>query len=154
MKKTNADARKRLKDIVPGYVWAQPGFHIEWEPARPVIQLAKGLILIESPSKERREYAAASLLSLFQRLNYHADIGWTSFYPRKENEFTGSVWMPSPRAIHVIAVQTELAEFEIDQVEDMASQCAVGIIASYPLPLTLHHSTIKLSANNATTERV
>lgn len=140
-------ARSRLKYVVPGYVWSQGGFSIDWSPASEVLDRLSGLILIRSQSMKIREYAAASLLSLIQKRDYHADIGWTSFYAKAEHDYTGSVSTPKHRSIQVIAVKELNGKDE--QVQDLAVCCDLAIIACDDLQLTLPYVEIKLSAATA-----
>lgn len=146
--------RARLSYVVPGYVWQQPHFKIDWSPAVENIETARGVVVIDCQSLTMREYAAASLLALLQHRDYHADIGWTSFYPRDENEFTGSVATPRHHAIQVIAVKTELTDPQQEQVQDLAVSCELAIIASYNIALTVHHTRIKINASKGETVNI
>ncbi len=147
-------ARARLSYIVPGYVWQQAHFKIDWTDAASIIETGKGIVFIESQSMKMREYAAASLLALLQQRNYHAEIGWTSFYPRELNEFTGSAPVPKHRLFQVIAVKTELDEMQMEQVQDLAVSCDLAIIAAPTLQLTVIHTKIKVNASTGETVNI
>lgn len=141
------EKREQLKYVVPGYVWAQPRFRIDWEVARPIIDAGKGTVVVESQSQERREYAAASFLALMLSFDYHADVGWTSFYPRPADEFTGAYRLPKHKAIQAIALKTKLTPEEEEQVQDLAASCEISVIAAEPgFRLYLPHVRMSLTA--------
>ena len=150
-------ARERLSYVVPGYIWQHPHFKINWEPALPIIEAGQGIIVIDSQSMPMREYAATSLLSLLQRRDYYADIGWTSFFPRAENEFTGSTPVPKHRPLQVIAVKpelTSLTEQQVEQIQDFAVSCQLAIVAAYQLELTVAYTRIKINASKGETVNI
>ena len=136
-------SRDRLKYVVPQYIWAQPKFTIDWEAARPILEIGRGIVIVESSSLERREYAAASFLSLVQSLDYHADVGWTSFYPLKVDEFTGAYRLPSHRKVQAISIKTEITPELEEQVTDLAVSCEIALIAT-PLGFTLRANHVRL----------
>lgn len=140
-------SRDQLKYVVPGYVWAQPRFKIDWEAARTIVEYRKGVVVVESQSVERREYAAASFLSLMLSQDYHADVGWTSFYPQTPDEFTGAYRIPKHREYHAIAIKTELTPEQEEQVQDLALSCAIAVIAA-PIGFRLYvpHVRVPISA--------
>jgi hypothetical protein len=141
------DLRAKLKYVVPGYVWQQARFHIDWESARSVVEARSGIVVIESMDQKRREYAAASFLSLLVNLDYHADVGWTSFYPSKEHEFYGSYKIPKHKSFQAIALKGQLEPAQEEQVQDLASTCKIAVIAAYPGFRIFHrHVRIGISA--------
>lgn len=142
-----SEPRHQLQSIVPGYVWQQPRFSIDWEAARQVVTLGQGIVLVKSPSLSRREYALASFLALLLRHNYYADVGWTSFYHRYVSDFTSAYTMPEHRALQAISVKERLDDAGQEQVLDLAVSCRVAVIAADTyFELQAPHVLIQLSA--------
>lgn len=141
-------SRDQLKYLVPGYVWQQRRFSIDWESARQIIKDQRGIVVVESQSQSRREYAAASFLSLILRFDYHAEVGWLSYFPRPVSEFTDAYQFPKLKKFQAIAVKVDsLTPSQEDQIQDLAVSCDVAVIA-VGLGFNLHtpHVRISLSA--------
>ncbi len=130
VKQVSDKQRKRLTYVVPGYVWQQKDFMLPLdEETKKVLDTHAGVIVIKSPSEQRREYAAAILLAQFQGIDYHADIGWRSFWPMSVNPFTGAYRQQKIKKILAISVKTPLDDLGMDQLVDVASTSDVAIIA-------------------------
>jgi hypothetical protein len=145
----NRTQKKRLSYVVPGYVWQQGDFKFDFSSVKPVLNSGRGVIVISSQSVPRREYLAASLLAYVQDRDYHADVGWTSFFPREENEFTSSLSLPKHKETHVIAVKTDLHPHQMEQVQDLAVSCKLSIIACDQIQLYVPYNRLILSASSA-----
>ncbi len=129
-KQISNEQRKRLTYVVPGYVWQQKDFELPLdEETRRVLESRAGVLVIKSPSEQRREYAVAILLAQFQGMDYHADIGWRSFFPLRVNEFTDAFSKQKIKKVMAISVKTPLDDRGIDQLADLAAMSEVAIIA-------------------------
>lgn len=148
MKITRAQ-KQRLSYVVPGYVWQQGDFKFSIDAAFPVIDAGRGVIVVDSQSVPRREYVASAILAEIQSRDYHADIGWTSFFPRAENEFTSAVKLPKHKEIQAIAVKTDLDEHQVDQLQDLIVSCKIAIVAAHRLRLYLPHQIVSIRANDS-----
>lgn len=153
MKITRAQ-KHRLSYVVPGYVWQQGDFKFSIDEALPVIEAGRGVIVIDSQSVPRREYVASAILAEIQSRDYHADIGWTSFFPREESEFTSAVKLPKHKDIQVIAVKTELDPQQMDQLQDLIVSCKIAIVAAHRLQLYIPHRLVSIRANDSATVSV
>jgi hypothetical protein len=153
MKITRAQ-KHRLSYVVPGYVWQQGDFKFSIDEALPVIEAGRGVIVIDSQSVPRREYVASAILAEIQSRDYHADIGWTSFFPREESEFTSAVKLPKHKDIQAIAVKTELDPQQMDQLQDLVVSCKIAIVAAHRLQLYIPHRLVSVRANDSATVSV
>jgi hypothetical protein len=147
--KISRTQKHRLSYVVPGYVWQQGDFKFSIDEALPVIEAGRGIIVVDSQSVPRREYVASAILAEIQKRDYHADIGWTSFFPREESEFTSAVKLPKHKEIQVIAVKTELTPEQVDQMQDLIVSCKIAIVASHRLQLYVPHRTVIVRANES-----
>lgn len=149
--KITRSQKQRLSYVVPGYVWQQGEFRFDITPALSVLDSGLGTIVVDSQSVPRREYVASAILAEAQARDYHADIGWTSFFPREENEFTSAIKIPKHRQIQVIAIKTELTDSQLGQLDDLIASCRIAIVASHRLQLYRPHQTVTVRANDSAT---
>ena len=120
---------KRLSYVVPGYVWKQSPFNLDLTPLQEIMRSQQGVIVLENLSLPIREYALALLLGKVQATDYHADIGWLSFFPKPVSEFTGSYAPHQVHKVQGVSVKVECKPHELDQVADIVAKARLAIIA-------------------------
>ena len=152
---------KRLSYVVPGYVWRQGAFKVNVPDTLARVVKTGGVVMVSSPSMARREYALAYCLSLALRHDYHANIGWLSWYAREADEFTDAVYVAPAKKVMAISIKEDATAFQLDNVRDIVAQANLSFVASSLPALTLAKQlyvpafcVLTISANDARTETI
>lgn len=122
----------RMKSVVPGYVWQRRPFKLDLRELEQMFKSQTGVLLVVNPDVQIREYALALMGAYVKRYDYHALIGWHSFFEREVNEYTGALRLPSLKPVTLFSAKAELTDLAADQLHDMIALCKLAIIGLGP----------------------